>query len=51
VDDFLIIDTAKLETDKIKEDLGQKYKMTDLGEAKRSLGLKVAKTDNGYPLG
>jgi hypothetical protein len=53
VDDLLIVDTSSHgnEATKVKEQLSQKYKMTDLGEARRFLGLEICKTRNGYTLG
>ena len=45
VDDPPIVDTTGRgpETTKVKDELSQKYEMTDLGEAKRFLGLEVPK--------
>jgi hypothetical protein len=63
VDDLLIVDTNKsigngVDTGsiengatKVKKQLNQKYKMVDLGEARRFLGLEITKTDKGYSLG
>jgi hypothetical protein len=53
VDDLLIVDTSSHgnEATKVKEKLSQKYKMTNLGEARRFLGLEICKTRNGYTLG
>jgi hypothetical protein len=53
VDDLLIVDTSSHgnQATKVKEQLSQKYKITDLEEARRFLGLEICKTRNGYTLG
>jgi hypothetical protein len=51
VDDILIVHIDKKAGNEVKKHLSSRYKMTDLGEARKFLGLEIGYTANGITLG
>ena len=50
VDDLQLFFNSRREVEEIKKKLREKYRMADLGPARRFLGMNIDRTESGYAL-